>query len=60
MTIDEAIAVVRSKADDRTRWVGQEPFVDEVLVGEIERLRQKLLNVQMVERVKAAVRGIAG
>jgi hypothetical protein len=39
MTPDEAIAIVKSKAAGRTRSEGQEPFLDEVLVKEIERLR---------------------
>ena len=38
-TVEEAIALVKSKANGRTRYEGQEPFVDELLVGEIERLR---------------------
>jgi len=41
MTPDEAIRIVRQKANCRTRYEGQEPFLDEVLVGEIERLRQE-------------------
>jgi len=43
MTVDEAIAIVNSKASARTRYAGQAPFVDEVLVAEIERLRAQLL-----------------
>ena len=39
MTPDEAIAIVDSKASGRTRYDGQEPFMDEVLVKEIRRLR---------------------
>ena len=39
MTVDEAIALVHSKAQGRTRYAGQEPYIDEVLVREIERLR---------------------
>lgn len=42
MTPNEAIAAVKSRAEGRTRYDGQEPFLDEVLVGEIERLRRKL------------------
>jgi len=38
-TIDDAIALVNTKANGRTRYEGQEPFVDELLVAEIERLR---------------------
>lgn len=40
MTADEAIAIVRSKSRGRTRFEGQEPYLDEVLVAEIERLRE--------------------
>lgn len=36
------IADVRSKAQGRTRYEGQPPYVDEVLVGEIDRLRDLL------------------
>jgi len=45
-TADDAIALVNTKANGRTRYEGQEPFVDELLVAEIERLRatvEKLL-----------------
>jgi len=42
VTIDEAIATVREMANGRTRYYGQEPFLDEVLVAEIERLRKQL------------------
>ncbi len=42
MTAGEAIEIVRSKARGRTRYEGQEPFLDEVLVDEIERLRAEL------------------
>lgn len=41
MTPDEAIRIVKSKAEGRTRYDGQEPFLDEVLVAEIERLRKE-------------------
>ena len=44
MTADEAIAIVKSKANGRTRYEGQEPFLDEVLVGEIERLESLLVD----------------
>jgi hypothetical protein len=40
MDIDEAISVVNAKARGRTRFEGQKPFIDEVLVAEIERLRK--------------------
>lgn len=39
MTADEAIAIVKGHLRGRTRFMGQEPFADEVLVEEIERLR---------------------
>jgi hypothetical protein len=39
MTVDEIIKQVNIKASGRTRYEGQEPFWDEVLVAEIERLR---------------------
>jgi len=39
MTPNEAIDIVNSKAKYRSRHVGQEPFWDEVLVAEIERLK---------------------
>lgn len=38
MNVDEAIKMVRDKSKLRTRYEGQEPFLDEVLVAEIERL----------------------
>lgn len=41
-TIKDAIAIVRSKANGRTRWEGQEPFLDELLVQEIDRLQARL------------------
>lgn len=45
MTADEAIAIVRNKASGRTRFEGQEPYLDEVLVAEIERLRKDRMRV---------------
>lgn len=39
MNADEAIKTVNSWANGRTRYEGQRPFIDEVLVTEIERLR---------------------
>jgi len=42
MTPQEAIAIVDSKAMGRTRWEGQEDFLDEVLVKEIKRLQKHL------------------
>ena len=42
MTADDAIKIVDIKASGRTRYHGQEPFLDEVLVEEIKSLRKKL------------------
>ena len=42
MTPDDAIAIVQAKAAGRTRWAGMPPFLDEILVGEIERLRMEI------------------
>ncbi len=42
MTVDEAVGIVKAKAAGRTRWEGQQDFLDEVLVAEIERLRSLL------------------
>lgn len=42
MTVDEAIATVRSRSMGRTRYAGQSPFIDEILVAEVERLRAVL------------------
>lgn len=41
MTADEAIAIVNIKASGRTRYEGQQAFIDEVLVAEIGNLRAK-------------------
>lgn len=38
--IDEIIQDIESKARGRTRYEGQEPYRDEVLVAEIKRLRE--------------------
>jgi hypothetical protein len=40
MTADEAIAAVKSAAVGRTRYEGQPARIDEILVAEIERLRE--------------------
>lgn len=45
MTPDEAIAIVRQRAAGRTCRDGQTPWIDEVLVEEIERLRQALAGI---------------
>jgi predicted RNase H-like HicB family nuclease len=42
VTPEEAIKIVESKANGRTRYEGQEPFLDEVLVAEIKRLKNEL------------------
>jgi hypothetical protein len=42
MTPKEAVAIVKSKANGRTRYEGQKPFLDEVLVAEIERLEKEI------------------
>lgn len=42
MTPDEAMAIVKSKAAGRTRYEGQEPYIDEVLAAEVERLRVRV------------------
>ena len=42
MTIDDAIKIVDIKASGRTRYKGQRPFLDEILVKEIKSLRRKL------------------
>lgn len=55
MNIDKAIADVRSKANGRTRYEGQEPRIDEVLVAEIDRLRGRLGNV--IERCEIIADG---
>ncbi len=44
MNINEAIRIVDSKANGRTRYEGQEDFLDEVLVKEIKRLRNIIAN----------------
>ena len=38
-TIEDAIATVRTKASGRTRYEGQEPRDDELMLAEIDRLR---------------------
>ena len=47
MTVDEAIKDVESKARGRTRFVGMEPYRDEILVAEIYRLRALLDGTRM-------------
>jgi hypothetical protein len=40
MTIDEAMTIVKKVSEGRTRFEGYEPRIDELLVAEIERLRE--------------------
>lgn len=47
MTPDEAIDIVKTKSSGRTRWKWQEPFLDEVLVKEIELLRTMLRGAEI-------------
>ena len=47
-TVAEAIALVRTRANGRTRWAGQESFVDELLVMEIDRLAAELDRLRAV------------
>lgn len=54
MTPDEAIAIVKSKAECRTRYDGQGPRVDEVLVAEVERLRDALRDMVDTVNIRAA------
>ena len=42
MDTDKALEIVRSRAKGRTRYAGQEPFVDEMLAAEIDRLRHSV------------------
>lgn len=42
MTVDEALSIVASKASGRTRYEGQEPYLDEVLATEVVRLRAQV------------------
>lgn len=43
---DAVIAEVKSKSRGRTRYAGQAPFNDEILVAEIERLRAALTRIR--------------
>lgn len=58
MTIDEAIAEVESRAAGRTQFEGREPPLDEVLAGEIERLRKlvAMLEISVQSRLTRVVR----
>jgi hypothetical protein len=46
MTVDEAIAIVESRARGRTRYEGSPAPLDEVLVAEIERLREEVADLR--------------
>lgn len=46
MLVDKIIATINTKASGRTRYEGQEPFWDEVLVAEIERLRKAVVTLR--------------
>ena len=39
MTPEQAIKIVKEKSRGRTRYEGKKPYIDEVLVAEIERLQ---------------------
>lgn len=41
-TVEDALMLVDEKARGRTRYEGQEPYVDEMLAGEVRRLRSIL------------------
>lgn len=53
-TIEDAIATVREKSKGRTRYEGQEPRDDELLVAEIDRVRAER------DLYRGALRIIAG
>jgi hypothetical protein len=48
VTPKEAIAIVNSKANGRTRWVGSEPYLDEVLVQHITALQARVAELEAV------------
>lgn len=52
MTADEAIAIVNTKSAGRTRYEGQPDYLDEVLVDEIEQLRNRLEISEAVNKIK--------
>lgn len=47
MKIEQALAIVETRSKGRTRFQGQEPFIDEVLAQEVLRL-QSLVEDQKV------------
>jgi hypothetical protein len=59
MTPEEAILIVENKARGRTRYEGQEPFLDEILVEEIRRLQNEIrklncgLHAEISNRIEA-------
>ena len=48
ITINYVIAQTKSKSRGRTRYDGQAPYWDEMMVAEIERLRETLLVIRLV------------
>lgn len=51
MNVDGIIAMIRAKARGRTRYTGKPPYYDEVLIGEIDRLRD--INAELLAALKA-------
>lgn len=49
--IDEIIRQVHAKAAGRTRYVGQQPHWDELLVEEVERLRERVVQLELLIEV---------
>jgi len=43
LTVNEVIAAVHKKSEGRTRYEGQGPYWDELLVAEIESLRSDVI-----------------
>ncbi len=54
MTADELIESIKTKSSGRTRWMGSEPYPDEILVAEIEQLRAD--KTTLVAALQAAVK----
>jgi hypothetical protein len=59
MTPEEAIKIVESKARGRTRYEGQAPFMDEVLVNKLLQLAKRWETLQQTcqRRVDELQRG---
>lgn len=53
--IEQVLSRVRSKAKGRTRYEGQTPYDDEVMLAEIMRLRQELAEARAKALEDAAV-----